>query len=152
GAGASGECAPHGPGAPPAAALAAAALAADDADHRRRDFALSLPPMVVFAPPRVAAQRAAITSTAQGPCSNFEHALLPYSRSLSNLRDFSMKKNLLHWHMPCSTIPAMKKVLILDDRLLSGGELSKQLTELGFAVVRESASNNGLAERVAGAS
>lgn len=54
--------------------------------------------------------------------------------------------------MPCSTIPAMKKVLILDDRLLAGGELPKRLTELGLSVVRESASNNGLAERVAGAS
>ena len=63
-----------------------------------------------------------------------------------------MKKKLMHWHMPCSIIPAMKKVLILDDRLLAGGELPKRLTELGFAVTRESASDNGLAERVAGAS
>lgn len=63
-----------------------------------------------------------------------------------------MKKNLTRWHMPCSIIPAMKKVLILDDRLLADAELPKRLAELGFAVVRESASNHGLAERVAGAS
>jgi response regulator NasT len=58
----------------------------------------------------------------------------------------------MHWHMPCSNILAMKKVLILDDRLLTGGDLPKRLTELGFAVVRDNASVNGLAERVERAS
>jgi response regulator NasT len=46
----------------------------------------------------------------------------------------------------------MKKVLILDDRLLAGGDMSKRLTELGFAVVRDGASADGLAERVERAS
>ncbi len=42
----------------------------------------------------------------------------------------------------------MKKVLILDDRLLASGDLSKCLTELGFAVVRDGASGDDVAERV----
>ncbi|HEY1374827.1 MAG TPA: ANTAR domain-containing protein [Candidatus Binatia bacterium] len=45
----------------------------------------------------------------------------------------------------------MKKVLILDDRLLARGDLSKRLTELGFVMVRDGASD-GLAERVERAS
>lgn len=43
----------------------------------------------------------------------------------------------------------MKKVLILDDRLLGSGDLSKRLTELGFAVARDAAPTDGLTERAA---
>jgi response regulator NasT len=67
-------------------------------------------------------------------------------------RDFPAKKSSAYWHMPCSIVAAMKKVLILDDRLLAAGDLSKRLAELGFTVVRDGDSADGSEERVLRAS